>query len=127
VDARRAPAILSPTQRSGAAAEERACAYLQRQGLRIVARNVRYRLGEIDVIATDHKTWVFVEVRCRSSTLAAAASIDAAKRGKIRRAARIFLCARFGDRWPQCRFDAVLVHGERVQWLRSAFGGEEEI
>jgi putative endonuclease len=126
-DAAGRPAIgPAPAQRQGAAAEDRACAYLRRHGLRIEARNMRYRAGEIDAVAVDGGTWVFVEVRCRSRPGDAAASIDARKRGKIRRAAQLYLLGRFGDDWPACRFDVVVVQGSRIEWLRSAFTGEEE-
>jgi len=116
----------APAQRRGAAAEDLACAFLRRQGLRIADRNVRYRAGEIDVVAIDGATWVFVEVRARARAGEAAASIDARKRGKIRRAAQLYLAGRFGDRWPPCRFDVVAVTGRQVQWLPSAFSGDEE-
>jgi putative endonuclease len=124
---RSAPGIgAGPTQRQGAAAEDRACAFLRSRGLRIEARNMRYRAGEIDAIAVDGSTWVFVEVRCRARPGDAAASIDARKRGKIRRAAQLYLMGRFGDDWPACRFDVVVVEGSRIEWLPSAFTGEEE-
>lgn len=111
--------------RRGAAAEARACAYLERRGLRVLARNVRCRLGELDVIARDGATWVFVEVRSRARAGDAAASIDARKRGKIRRAAQAYLASRFGDRWPPCRFDVVVIEGSTIEWMPSAFFAEE--
>jgi putative endonuclease len=49
----------------GARGEAIAAAMLERSGMRLVARNVRYRLGEIDIIAEDEGTLVFVEVRSR--------------------------------------------------------------
>ena len=116
----------APAQQRGEAAEDRACAFLRSRGLRIEARNMRYRAGEIDAIALDGSTWVFVEVRCRARPGEAAASIDARKRGKIRRAAQLYLLGRFGDHWPACRFDVVVVQGSRIEWLPSAFTGEEE-
>ena len=112
-------------QRRGAQGEDLACAYLVRHGLRIIARNVRFRSGEIDIVARDGDALVFVEVRLRSRMGDAAASIDRAKRGKIRRAAHCYLCARFGDRWPACRYDAVTVERGTVSWLRSAFDDQE--
>ncbi len=116
----------APSQRQGAAAEDRACAFLHQRGLQIAARNVRYRAGEIDLVAIDGGTWVFVEVRSRARPGDAIASIDARKRGKIRRAAQLYLLGRFGDRWPPCRFDVVVVGDGRIEWLPSAFTGEEE-
>lgn len=107
----------------GRHAENIAAAFLQRQGLALVARNYRCRFGEIDLIARDGKTLVFVEVRMRSSTSfgGAAASITAAKRAKLTRAARHYLAGT--ARMPACRFDALLVSGadHSVEWIKNAF------
>jgi putative endonuclease len=112
--------------RAGAAAEDLASRYLARHGVRIEARNVRYRGGELDIVARDGATWIFVEVRSRSRGGEAGASIDRRKRGKIRLAAQLYLSARFADRWPRCRFDVILVEGGDIRWLRSAFSADEE-
>ena len=110
--------------RLGVGAEEMAAAFLERRGLTIVARNYRCRLGEIDLVARDGATTVFVEVRRRASGAfgGAAASITAAKRLKLARAARHYMSRL--DALPQCRFDAVLIEGEppRIEWIRNAFG-----
>ncbi len=123
---RRSSGCLSPAQKTGAAAETLACAYLRAHGLRILERNVRFRLGELDAVAQDGATLVFVEIRSRARRGDAAASIDAPKRGRIRRAAQIYLRSRFADRWPVCRFDVVLVEGGVITWLRCAFADQEE-
>ena len=107
----------------GDAAEALAAQFLQAQGLRIVERNYRCRGGEIDLIATDGTTLVFVEVRLRSGTAfgGAAASITAAKRRRLAFAAKHYL-GRLG-REPPCRFDAILLdrlEPDRVEWLRDA-------
>lgn len=108
----------------GRHAENVAAAFLQQQGLELVARNYRCRFGEIDLIARDGKTLVFVEVRMRSSNRfgGAAASITAAKRGKLTRTARHYLAGT--ARMPACRFDALLVSGadHSVEWIKNAFG-----
>ncbi|OGQ96149.1 MAG: YraN family protein [Deltaproteobacteria bacterium RIFOXYD12_FULL_57_12] len=52
----------------GKQGEDLAVAYLQRLGYRILARNYRTRLGEIDVIADDGGTLVFIEVKSRVGT-----------------------------------------------------------
>jgi putative endonuclease len=109
-------------QRTGGEAEEAAARFLARMGLEIVARNYRTRLGEIDLVARDGATLVFVEVRMRSGTRfgGAAASIDHRKRARIEAAARQFL-ARLA-REPACRFDVVTLDGDnRASWLRGAF------
>ena len=41
---------------------------LTRRGYRIVVRNVRYRVGELDIVAYDQSVLVFIEVKCRRST-----------------------------------------------------------
>ena len=106
---------------SGAAAEDRAAEHLQRRGLKLVARNWRCRQGEIDLILRDGATLVFVEVRSRASATfgGAGASITLAKQAKLIRAAEHYLL-QHPDPAP-CRFDAVLIDGDELQWLRNAF------
>lgn len=103
---------------AGHAAEDRALAYLQQQGLQLVERNMRWRRGEIDLVMRDGATLVFVEVRQRTSRRygGAAASIDAAKRARLWRSAQYFLCRYAAP--PPCRFDAVCIDGEQMSWLR---------
>jgi len=119
-------AARSARQRQGDAAELAACAMLQQHGLRIVARQVGYRVGELDVVARDGTAVVFVEVRSRARRGLAAASVDRIKRRRIRLAAQQYLQQHFGDRWPPCRFDVVIAEADRFEWLRAAFGAEEE-
>jgi putative endonuclease len=107
----------------GDAAEALAARFLQARGLRIIERNYRCRGGEIDLIAADGSTLVFVEVRLRSDAAfgGAAASITPAKRRRLAFAARHYL-GKLG-REPVCRFDAILLDRldpERVEWLRDA-------
>lgn len=110
--------------RAGVDAEAVAASFLEARGLTILARNYRCRLGEIDLVARDGGTTVFVEVRRRASSSfgGAAASITSAKRLKLLKAARHYL-SRLGT-MPQCRFDALLIQGEppRIEWIRDAFG-----
>ena len=110
--------------RRGEAAETLATEYLRGQGLVIAARNYRCRFGEIDIVARDGATLVFVEVRRRRSEAfgGAASSITAAKRARLVTTARHYL-ARLREA-PPCRFDAVLIRGEpaRIEWIRNAFG-----
>jgi putative endonuclease len=110
--------------RRGVAAEELAAAFLQKHGLQIIERNYRCRLGEIDLVAMERGTTVFVEVRQRSSTAfgGAAASITARKQARIISAARHYLSRMRTT--PACRFDALLIQGvpPRIEWIRNAFG-----
>jgi putative endonuclease len=112
---------------AGARAEAQAARFLAARGLTIVARNFRTRHGEIDLIARDGGTLVFVEVRRRASARfgGAAASITAAKQARWTLAARAYL-ARFGEP-PPCRFDAVLLDGPdppTIDWQRDVIAVE---
>ena len=108
----------------GVGAEAMAAEFLEARGLTIIARNYRCRMGEIDLVARDGSTTVFVEVRRRASSSfgGAAASITAGKRLKLLRAARHYMSRLRA--LPECRFDAVLIEGEppRIDWIRNAFG-----
>lgn len=107
---------------SGADAEALAARRLEERGLVIVERNWRCRFGEIDIIARDGSTLVFVEVRARSGDGfgGAAASIDHRKQQRLCAAARYYLAREGTDR--PCRFDAFLVGpGATLRWIRDAF------
>ena len=108
----------------GKVAEALAADYLQLRGLRLVESNYNCRLGEIDLILADGPTLVFAEVRLRRNLDygGAAASITAAKRQRILRAARHYLSGR-----PErpCRFDVLLLDAldpGRIEWIKDAFG-----
>jgi putative endonuclease len=108
-------------QVSGAAGEREAERLLERHGLRIVARNYRTRVGEIDLVAQDGDVLVFVEVRLRARDGfgGAAASIGPAKQRRLAAAASLYL-SRLG-RAPRCRFDVVTLDDGAPRWLRGAF------
>lgn len=125
----RASGVRTPRQRAGEATEQAACAHLAAHGCRIVARNVRYREGELDVIALDGGVLAFVEVRLRSGTRfgGAGASVDALKRRRLLRAAQRYLVERYGagKKLPPCRFDVITADASGVtEWIRDAFGAE---
>jgi putative endonuclease len=108
----------------GQRAEDLCADLLRKAGLRILARNWRCRLGEIDLVAEDAGTLVFAEVRLRRDPRfgGAAESVTAAKRARILAAARLYLAGRAAT---PCRFDVLLLDAlspARVQWIRNAFG-----
>ena len=111
------------TTARGREAEACAARYLERHGLCIVERNFRVRGGEIDLICRDGKTLVFVEVRQRSRSDfgGAGASITASKQRRIILAAQHYLA---GKAACDCRFDCVLIDGERLEWLKDAFSAD---
>jgi putative endonuclease len=108
--------------RAGNEAESLAAAFLAQRGLTIVERNWRRRCGELDLVARDGDTLVFVEVRLRTrgDYGGAAASITAAKRMRLIAAAGLYLASL--PRTLPCRFDAVLLDAldpARIEWLRN--------
>jgi putative endonuclease len=115
------PRPLTARAAAGARAEEIAAQFLAARGMTIITRNFRARRGEIDVIARDGDTLVFVEVRLRRNQAfgGAGASITAAKCARMTAAARLYLATLGAE--PPCRFDAVLLDSldsPRIAWER---------
>ena len=114
-------------RRRGAAVEAAARQYLFDAGLRDVAANANYRVGELDLVMLDGATLVFVEVRFRRSSRfgGGAGSIDVHKRRKLVRAAMAFLARNRRYANGACRFDVIEAEGDpgapRLNWLRDAF------
>ncbi|MDE2143936.1 MAG: YraN family protein [Elusimicrobia bacterium] len=106
---------------TGQKAEDQAAAFLQAQGFKLVERNFRAKVGEIDLIMRDGDEIVFVEVRARQSRGfgGAAASVDGPKRHKIARTAALWIQARSWD--GPCRFDVVTFDAGRLEHLKDAF------
>ena len=111
----------------GARFEQCALGHLERAGLKLVERNFRTRFGELDLIMRDGGTLVFVEVRYRGNARfgGGAASVGAAKRAKLARAAQGFLLAHPHLASLPCRFDVVAFDGDAAapvcDWLPAAF------
>lgn len=95
----------------GTRSERAAARFLKRQGLRLLRRNYRCPLGELDLIALDGTTLVFIEVRSTggADALTAAASVDAAKQQRLTRLALHFLQEHRLLGRP-ARFDVLTVH-----------------
>lgn len=116
--------LLARHLRRGQEGEKAAVRFLKRQGLHIVAKNVRYPCGEIDVIAKDGDSLVFVEVRLRQANamVSAAQSINMSKQQKWKRAAQQYLQQHYTE-MPDCRFDAVLLTADKekiiaIEWIK---------
>ncbi|HEX3398580.1 MAG TPA: YraN family protein [Steroidobacteraceae bacterium] len=112
----------------GAAAEELAAQYLRVRGLEILARNLRCKAGELDLVCLDAGVLAIVEVRQRESPEygGALSSVTWAKQRKIIRAAQYFLGRE--KRWRNfaTRFDVLAIEGlpdgaHRIEWIKDAF------
>jgi putative endonuclease len=112
-------------QRLGSAAEERAAQLLRLAGYDILARNFRCRMGELDIIARRGTLLVIAEVRLRRSGRfgGPGASITAAKRARIVRAARFLLATQPRLAALAVRFDTLLLEScaGPIEWIEGAF------
>lgn len=116
-------------RRQGEAAEALALAYLESRGLCCLARNVRYRVGELDLVMQQGAVVVFVEVRYRSPSGfgSAASSVDHRKRQRLIRAARCWIAQFVRGSMPMFRFDVMALDGGEIHWIRDAFDVEANL
>jgi putative endonuclease len=121
-----------PRHQFGQASEMQAEQFLLAKGYRILDRNVRTPLGELDLVAEDHGVVVFVEVKGRATEAFGGAllAVDHRKRAKLTKLAAQYLAQRH---WSEkaCRFDVVLVRGRpsgqgRIEHLQNAFDVTEQ-
>ena len=103
--------------------ETLACEKLEEDGINILARNYRVKIGEIDIIGIDVDTLVFVEVKYRKNTDYGGAeyAIPLSKQKTIRRVAEWFMKERGYKMSTYCRFDAVLIDGDYEQHIKNAW------
>lgn len=111
------------TRETGARYEILAAEFLRKQGYEILEQNFYSRNGEIDIVAKDGETLVFVEVKYRSCLKAGdpTEAVDKRKQERIRKTAGYYLYARNIPEEHLCRFDVVAVLGEKVSLLQNAF------
>ncbi|MGE5578712.1 MAG: YraN family protein [Bacillota bacterium] len=116
----------SDSRITGSAMEDAAAAYLRSTGYEVIERNYRARVGEIDIVAKDNGTLVFVEVRYRkpSSMVSPEESLTREKARRLRLAARRYLAEREISDGVPVRFDlcAVSDGGRSFQVLRNIIG-----
>ena len=107
------------TKQIGDAGEDRAVQILSESGYQIVERNFRTRYGEVDVIARDGKTLVFVEVKAKRDDFfgAPAEMITKAKLKKIKKTAAGYIEENeYAGPW---RIDAVVIKGTQAEIIRN--------
>jgi putative endonuclease len=112
----------------GMASEQLAADYLQGRGLKVLARNVRCRAGELDLVCLDNGVLAVIEVRQRGSQEFGGAlqSVTWRKQRKIIRATRYLLRRQVEWHGRAVRFDVFAVEGapdgaHRLVWLKDAF------
>jgi len=111
-------------RRRGDAAEDAALALLCAHGLRLLARNLRFKVGELDLVMLDGEVLVFVEVRQRGRADFGDAldSVDLRKARKLALAAQLYLQRHPHHGARACRFDVLGFNADAApRWLRHAF------
>ncbi len=102
------PVSTDPRQHLGRLGERLAAEHLERLGCTIVSRNHRTRFGEIDLVACDGTTLIFVEVKTRRGRGEPWDALHDAKRAQVRRMARAYLSEHAErPRVRLLRFDAI--------------------
>ncbi len=110
----------------GQKGEAAAARFLKKEGYEILAQNYRTTLGEIDIVARDGETLVFIEVKTRSGNSYGLPqdAVDLKKQVKITQVALLYL-SKENLRPCSCRFDVVAVRKElasyHVELIRNAF------
>jgi len=116
---------VAPHVLRGRDGEDSAAAFLAERGARLLARNVRYEDGELDLVAECGATLVFVEVKRRRTAARgdAAACVTPLKRARLLRAARRWLRENPSRTERVVRFDVIAIEDAppRVDWIQGAF------
>jgi len=122
--------LFSKRSDKGKAAEDIACRYLEKNGLRLIDKNFHSRYGEIDLIMQHHEAVVFIEVRYRKNQDygGARASVTPAKQKKIQKTALYFM--QLKGREFNARFDVIAMSDNNspfddeplnIEWIQNAF------
>jgi putative endonuclease len=108
----------------GKTGEDLACQELERRGYEIVARRYRRRGGELDIVARDGATLVFVEVKARQGRDFGdgADAVTALKRHRMVRLAMDYVMRHHLPECP-CRFDVVSIHFDSGQPIIEIYPG----
>lgn len=109
-------------RQQGSHAETQAAAFIERHGLSVYRCNWQCRYGEIDIIAKDGNSWVFVEVRMRRDAPSAVTSIGPRKRQRLLNTAQAFLQTQpdFSSH-SMWRYDVVIVTPRGITHIPHAF------
>jgi len=109
-------------RRIGNEGEKVALIYLESKGLKIIETNYRCKIGEIDIIARDYNTVVFIEVKYRKDIKMGRPyeSVNYFKQNKIIKSAVWYAMEKNIYEMPM-RFDVLEIIGEDIHWIKNAF------
>ena len=108
----------------GKAFEDRAVAFLEEKGYKILERNSHFHHLEMDMVAMDGETLCFIEVKGRKehSLVPGLYAVDRGKQRRLRNWATAYLCKHgYSLTNTACRFDVISIEGEKIQLIQNAF------
>lgn len=108
----------------GKAFEDRAVAFLEEKGYKILERNSHFHHLEMDMVAMDGETLCFIEVKGRKehSLVPGLYAVDRGKQRRLRNWATAYLCKHgYSLINTACRFDVISIEGEKIQLIQNAF------
>jgi putative endonuclease len=111
---------------TGREGEDLACEHLKRLGIQIVQRNYRYKHGEIDIVAREERTWLFIEVKtCQTPQFGQPETwVTSRKQKQIAKIAQAYLQQHHIENMD-CRFDVVAIDLQQgtpqIQYFKDAF------
>jgi putative endonuclease len=108
---------------NGRAGEDAAALFLKEKGMDIITRNFRHRGGEVDIIAAEADTLVFIEVKTWSAygIDALEQGLNAKKQRRIIETAKYCLSSHRKYRYMAIRFDIVFIAPQGITHIASAF------
>lgn len=97
--------------------------YLEKQNIKILEKNFRCKIGEIDLICRDSDYLVFVEVKFRRSNAMGfpEEAVDIRKIKKICKVSDYYRMIRKIKDDAKIRFDVIAIKGEEISWIKNAF------
>lgn len=103
--------------------EEMTVAFLEGKGYHIMERNYSCKYGEIDIIAEESGSVVFIEVKFRKNGKMGIpeTAVDYNKKVHIKNTALNYLVEKYGTDEVACRFDVVAIMGKQIHLIRDAF------
>ena len=106
--------------------EEKSRKYLESIDVKILDTNYQSTFGEVDIIGYDNTTLVFFEVKYRKNTIFGLPqeAIDKKKQKKIYMTAKDFIKKNRLEN-ENIRFDAIVFLGEKLEWIKNIFWGDE--
>lgn len=110
-------------RKTGDVYEDRACEYLVKNGVKILDRNFRCRIGEIDIVGMENGTYVFVEVKYRRTSLYGhpTEAVTFGKQRTICKVAGYYRTYKKLAGTASFRFDIISILGSEITWYKNAF------